>query len=236
LDALIGALQKGLRDLLGETFRPYALEQVHATIIGLEGTLRNDSQLINTNYLELRQEARVMDLTKALDVIQHAPLLPMSIRIGGYRSEGHYGFTSRNQHPHLRSFSLQGDKAVTVAWPYQDGRPRSSLDRLRRSFNEANILHKYHAATRDTDNDLFFVLGHVEALGTTERQDIETAMRSLLADRDPLDVLLDKTKLSLVAYSDPELPAHGPRRSEVRTLVPLPPTAAELLGFYHTTV
>jgi hypothetical protein len=235
LRALVLDLQNFLGKQLGGSFRPYELEQVHATIIGLEGSPQsNGAQLINTNYVELRQERRTMDLTKALDIIQHSPLLPIRIRIGGFQRDVAYGMTSRGQHPYQRSFSFQGDSVVALGWPCLDGDFPPSLDQLRRSFNEANILHKYHALPTDVDNDLFFVLGHVEAARVSERRgEIEAAVRDRLAGRDPVHVELDRTNLFVVAYTDPQLPPNGPRRSEVRPIAPLPPAVAELLALYH---
>src|SRR5262245_61383548 len=73
LGALLGELQDCLQDYLGDAFRPYALAQVHATIIGLEGTPEG-SRVINTNYLQLRAQHRSMDLRKALAIVQHSRL------------------------------------------------------------------------------------------------------------------------------------------------------------------
>jgi hypothetical protein len=233
LSALLGELQNYLQNFLGDAFRPYTLAQIHATIIGLEGT-REGTHVINTNFLQLRKQRRHMDLTKALDIIQHSPLLPIPIRIGGFQRDVAFRMTSRGQHPYLRSFSFQGNSVVALGWPcLEDGYP-PSLDQLRRSFNEANILHKYHASPTDVDNDLFFVLGHVEAASVSERRgEIEAAVRDWLAGRDPVEVELDRTNLFVVAYADPQLPLNGPRRSEVRPIAPLPPAVAELLALYH---
>src|SRR5204862_74161 len=70
--------------------------------------------------------------------------------------------TRRGQHPRQRSFIIGGTSVVVMGWPIKNGDYRPSLDSLRRAFNTANVLHKYHAAAEDIDNDLFFVLGTID--------------------------------------------------------------------------
>jgi hypothetical protein len=67
-----------LSSLLGNGFAPYALQQVHGTIFGLEGR-RTDQHIINTNYAELCDELRPMDLKAALQILKEKPLLPFDV-------------------------------------------------------------------------------------------------------------------------------------------------------------
>jgi hypothetical protein len=89
--------------------------------------------------------------------------LPFDIRLGGYKEVAKYPFTSRGLHPYQRSLSIQGNRVVAVGWPYVNGKFARNLDKLRRSFNSANILHKYHRAPDVQDNDFYFVLGRVKS-------------------------------------------------------------------------
>lgn len=117
LAALIDAVQKHAHRLLGNNFAPYAMEQVHATIVGLEGARSATGELVNANYLSLRGEWRAMDLPRCLDHLQRTPLLPFTVRFGGFQNDAAYPFTSRGEHPFARSFTTQGARAVLMGWP-----------------------------------------------------------------------------------------------------------------------
>jgi hypothetical protein len=193
---------------LGGAFVPYALEQVHATIIGLEGLrVPGSDEVVSANHLRLRRERRLMRLDRAFEIVRRSPLLPLRVRIGGYREHEPYPFTSRTQHPYRRSFSIQGEIAIAMGWPHDGEGYPMSLDELRRSLNEAGVLHKYHATLSDIDNDLFLVLGRIQRSLTTEAAIATTSqsMRELLAETE-LEVVIDRGCLSVVGYTDPALP------------------------------
>lgn len=158
--------QTSVAKQIPRAFRPYELSQVHATIVGLEG-IRNDGEIINANYNKLGQPRR-MDLKGLLDFLNNTPLLPFRVRIGGFRISDKYSFKSRGQHPYLRSFAVQSSNiVVAMGWPEKEGEFPNTLDNLRRNFNEYNIIHKYHKIDEGFDNDLFFVLGKVDPVATT---------------------------------------------------------------------
>jgi hypothetical protein len=206
---LVDRAQDTLSAALGDAFRPYALQQVHATIIGLEGTRIADSdRVVNMNYLQLRQQLKFIDLSKLTSLLQDRSLLPITARLAGYHDGASYPFTSRGQHPYLRSFSIQGEIAVAMGWPVDGDRYPFSLDRLRRALNEANVLHKYHASATDIDNDFFFVLGRVDRRGISETvlQSTQETMRSFLARETPLELNIGPEHLTIVAYTDPTIP------------------------------
>ena len=97
---------------LGASFTPYEPQQVHSTIIGLEGR-RDGNRVLNMNYLRLQNQRRYMDVEPLNEAINHAlELLPLQIRFGGFRRFEHYPFTSRSQHPFARSFSIHDGIAV----------------------------------------------------------------------------------------------------------------------------
>ena len=152
-----GAINE-LSRLLGNGFAPYSLQQVHGTIIGLEGR-RVDNQIINTNYAKIRNELRSQNLKAVFQILNKKSPLPFDVTIGGYIDGGPYSFTSRDAIPYMRSFSVQGPNAVAMGWPYNNGKYSKSMDKLRRAFNSANILHKYHDSPAAEDNDFFFRTG-----------------------------------------------------------------------------
>ena len=196
-----------LSNLLGGGFSPYSLQQVHGTIIGLEGR-RADKHIINTNYSEIRNELRSLDLNAALQMLKQESLLPFDVTIGGFSDGGQYSFTSRGVVPYLRSFSLQGHYAVAMGWPYTNDEYSRSIDKLRRAFNQANILHKYHGSPDSEDNDFFFVLGNVvkEYIDPIQLEEAQGHMRSFFATYKPVRVPISRDCLRVVAYVDAKLP------------------------------
>lgn len=149
-----------------------------------------------------------MDFAAVVRLLRGKTLLPLTIRIGGYGDGEPYPFTSRALHPYLRSFSLQGQIAVAMGWPFDGRRCPMVLDRLRRRFNEAGVLHKYHAGADDVDNDFFFVLGRVDRAGLHDHaiQSAQEHMRAYLAGRAPLVLAVGEEHLSIAAYVDEKLP------------------------------
>jgi len=158
---LIRSCQDELARLLLASFHPYDIDQVHGTLIGLEGVRQGETTL-NSNFNALRSEMRHMDLRQILGLLSSTPLLPMKLQIGGFRHYEHFDFTSRGLHPYLRSFAIRDRIAVAMGWPTDSGRHPASLDELRRVFQNVNVLHQYHQKETDKDNDFFFVLGRVD--------------------------------------------------------------------------
>jgi hypothetical protein len=207
LAELIRWCQTSVAKEVPRAFRPYELGQVHATIVGLEG-MRKDAEVFNTNYDKLGQR-RSMNLKAALDFLNSTSLFPFRVRIGGFRIGDEYTFTSRGQHPYLRSFTVQSSNiVVAMGWPEKDGGFPNTLGDLRRDFNKYNIIHKYHKIDDAFDNDLFFVLGKVDpvAITDTERQVVSEIIRVQMAAIEPIYLDVTREVLSLVAYVNEELP------------------------------
>ncbi len=208
LAELLKAIQHQLADRLGSAYATYAPEQVHATIIGLEGRRVGD-RVLNANYYELRRESRVMGMSRILDVVApESGLLPLQLRIGGFSNDAAYPFASRNRHPYLRSFSIQGDVAVAMGWPVDGDHFPLTLDRLRRAFNRSGVLHKYHRRPGDVDNDLFFVVGNVDRTRISEDavRNTQHEMRRFLSSLEPLRIELGRENIAIVGYEDATLP------------------------------
>jgi hypothetical protein len=207
IDALIRDAQEILQEELPLAFRKYDIRQVHATLISLEGH-RTGNVIINANYTRFCHERRAIDFKKAFKLLAKSDFLPFAVRIGGYREHSDYPFTSRGTHPYQRSFSIQGDIAVAMGWPCDGKDYPPVLDRLRRAFNSANILHKYHRTTDDTDNDFYFVLGNIILENTSHAtlQNAHARMLEFLSCRDPLVVTVAREHLRIIAYTDPKVP------------------------------
>jgi len=183
------------------------MEQVHGTIIGLEGTLANTG-IVNTNFHNAIGESRSIDFQGLFRFLLSTPLLPVNIRIGGFLQDSDPPFTSRGQHPYIRSFTLQGSHAIVIGWPVKNRTYPMSLDQLRRQCANYNVLHKYHENENNIDNDLFFVLGRIDRDSVPEKkaESIQDSMRELLSSRVPLHMLIEQERLSVVAYKDRQLP------------------------------
>jgi hypothetical protein len=224
IEALIRSLQEELSRELGSAFAAYEIEQVHATIIGLEA-FRQEADILNLNFHELRGERRPMNLSAVLGFIDTTSRLPFNVQIGGVSLAVAYPFSSRGEHPYFRSFSSEGAVAVAMGWPISGQTYPMYLDGLRKCFNDYNVLHKYHRTNNDIDNDFFFVLGRIERNLVPERQvrDAQHAMREKLAAMDPVRFPVGREVLSLAVYEDPQLALHSTENislDEARTKLP----------------
>jgi hypothetical protein len=208
LRQLLETVQAIAREKLSDGFRPYTLDQIHGTVIRLDGVA--DSQtglLVNPGFLELTGTARAMNHARALEILADHLTPPLRIRIGGYGPQAPAMFSSQGRHPHERAFSVQGDAFVLMGWPVStvaNGMSHRPLDDLRRNMNEANILHWYHDSLADIDNDFHLVVGHHN--GVPEREATETvrAVRAYLA-RHPVQIAVGIDQISIVAANSPTL-------------------------------
>ncbi len=208
MSAIIHAVQKKIRESLPpDSFCAYEPQQVHATIIGLEGRRLGD-QVINTAYVERRHEARAMNLARVLHTVKTSCAIPFSIKVTGYKEGEAYPFTSRNLHPYLRCFCIQGEIAVVMGWPCEGDHYPKLLDELRRSMQFANVLHKYHSSQDDIDNDFFFTIGRIspEKISNIFLQQLCGTIRSLLSSMNTTSIEISRNCLRVVAYVDPKLP------------------------------
>lgn len=201
--------QDKLKTLLPYVFTPYELAQVHGTIIGLEGCQTNN-QIENMNFREYRKEIRLIEPSQLLAFLRSSGIPSFDVQIGGYAETTNYGFHSQGKHPYLRTFSIQGLIAVAMGWPV-DG--SNVLDDFRRSFNQFNVLHKWHKNESDIDNDFFLVLGQIDRESVTDARiaDVESRMRQYMANTRPVTVTVNQTSLQLICYLDTQLPLNTSR-------------------------
>ena len=198
LRELLTGVQALIAEHVGGDFRPYTLDQVHATLIALNG-VRAGGTIVNEYLLEHAGERREMDLTRVMDILARRFATPLRVRIGGFRPGQAVPFTSRGQHLSERAFSVQGEAFVLVGWPAESlvgaGRP---LDDLRREMNAAGVLHRYHARPGDVDNDLHLVVGHQDGAPAAALARATAAVRDKLA-ADPADLAIALSDVTIVA-------------------------------------
>jgi len=212
---LIVMLQDRLSGTLGFAFKPYGIEQVHGTIIGLEG-VPSDKGIINRWYLDNQQEERIVDTEKLIRFIQSDKIEDIEIKIGGWEPHAHYDFYSNSQHPYMRSFSIQGEIAVAMGWPFDSGQYSERLYKMRKRFEEINVLHKWNKHDY-RDNDFFFVIGRVlkKYADPLVFQQLANEIRILLSGVDER-IIIGKDTISLVAYVDARLPLDTTRSFDLR--------------------
>jgi hypothetical protein len=224
----IRLLQSVIAEQLGSRFKPYTVEQVHGTIIGLEGA-RFGTRIRNDNFGRFRGAERFIDFQGLLDFLRTRPESNWDVRVGGYALARDHGFTSAGHHPFLRSFSVRGEIAVAMGWPHCSGSFVPSLDELRRAFQQFGALHKWHQCESDVDNDFFFVLGRVaQNTESAQRDAVQQIVREHLAAA-PLQLPVTRATLSFVAYLDPQLP---PDTSQTFRVNDQQVTASLLAGIY----
>src|SRR5690348_3636322 len=116
LRELLTGVQALIAEHVGADFRPYTLEQVHGTLIALNG-VREGGAIVNEYLLEHAGVRQEMDLPRVMDILARRFAVPLRVRIGGFRPDQAVPFRSRGQHPAERSFSVQGEAFVRVGWP-----------------------------------------------------------------------------------------------------------------------
>lgn len=219
LAKLVDSVQGICGERLGGGFRPYPPEQIHATVIRLDGVADSRTgHVVNRRHLELTGQRRPMDLARALEILTAGLTPPLSVRIGGYAAGVPAGFSSRGQHPHERSFSAQAGALVLVGWPAGRagaghtgaGRPDLPLDELRRKMSEANVAHLYHRAPGphhspgDVDNDFHLVVGHYDGARQAAAEQAAGDVRRYLAGH-PIHVEVGPGQVRVIASDSPTL-------------------------------
>ena len=183
---------------------PYELEQVHGTVIGLEG-YRVADKIQNASFETNLLQTRMVDPAVFLEFIRQADINKINIKIGGYFPEFEE-FTSRGQLPYKRSFSIQNNIVTLMGWPTAAGEGRRVLDKYRRGFNKINVLHKWHRTPDEVDDDFYLVLGRVKRIKEEKKEHLVEMMQHYLSTQVTANVALERNCLSVVGYIDPMLP------------------------------
>ena len=198
LRELLTEVQALIAEHLGADFRPYTLEQVHATLIALNG-VPTGGAIVNQYLVEHAGVRREMDLPRVMDILARRFAVPLRVRIGGFRPGQAAPFTSRGQHLAERTFSVQGEAFVLVGWPADSlAGVGMALDELRREMTAAGALHRYHTRPADVDNDLHLVVGHHAGAPAGALARATAAVRDKLA-ADPADLAIGLSDVKIVA-------------------------------------
>ncbi|GAA2568502.1 hypothetical protein GCM10010435_47940 [Winogradskya consettensis] len=164
------------------TFVPRSLEQIHATVIGLEFRLR---------------PVTAQDVLGLAHSVSRGLEHPVDLRFGGYLPRSS-SFTSRGQDPYERAFGLRGGQAIVIGWPFP---PTQVLAGIRREAEAFGFRHRYHEPGNELDPDCYLVLGEYS---TAPEPSAETEIRDILA-ADPVHVSLRPADLSLIRYRNTSL-------------------------------
>lgn len=204
---LIHQCQSIATDALGHSFHAYAMDQVHATIAGMERvTDLGTTSLLNRNARELFEHDSEMHFDQLSDIVSRH--LPISIRWGGYLP-GDVGYNGACQSPFERSiyFNRTTGRLVLIGWPHING--DFSIPRLLHFRNDLEegcaLVHKYRQ-----DNDFFQVLGtfDVEGIDPEELASVERTLADLLADtRENFELTANDCRI--VRYRDTTLPPNS---------------------------
>jgi hypothetical protein len=189
-----------IADQLGDDFRPYSLDQVHATLIALNAVPDPETgAIVNEYYLANAGQALEMDLPRVMDTLARHFARPLRVRIGGFLPGQEIPFTSRGRHLFERSFMTWGNAFVLIGWPTASlGGAGRRLDELRRDMNAANVLHKYHRRDGDVDDDLYLVVGHHRGAPAAALGRAVAAVRDRLA-AEPVDLEISLADVKIVA-------------------------------------
>ncbi len=222
---LIKEFQTIISEEIGEHFEAYDIDQIHATIIGLERVEDEPTQYYNRNFWRLRQRKAIMNLQGFLNVLRFCNHLPLEIQIAGFQNRQH-SFKSRGEIPYKRSFTIQGNNVVIMGWPVHkksqskgyrstnDNLPESqlypnTLDHLRRAAQDFNILHAYHREPTAVDNDFYFRIGMLRnpaALPVDLVNELCHRVREYLSQRSPVVAEIKHSDLCIAVYRDERLP------------------------------
>lgn len=200
---------------LKDFFIPYDIEQVHATITGLE-KIPDFSLPLNLNIWEKTGRKKEMDFSGLPATVKAS--LPLTIQFGGF-PEAFSEMKSFGQSLYQRSFQVNwtSGRVVLIGWPVdQHGRPSDALLRLRQQlYQKHQILHKYEG-----DNDCYLVLGRLQGLDQlspgsisnlkTTQQELEVKIRKYLYGY-PYRIQFGLDQLTVVQYTDTTLPLSNSR-------------------------
>jgi hypothetical protein len=219
LARLITDCQSRISDMLGTTFHPYDMQQVHATITGIGQA--KPCTLPNTGFHGHYGKQGEMDFDGLINYLLKSGILPFQIQIGGFQKR-EYPFLSRGIQPYDRSFSFGGGIAFIVGWPIR-GTPNTNqnptvndllhenriyptkLDEIRQAAKGFGFLHKYYEHINDFDNDFYFRIGLFDSMSISDedQEAVEYSIRQFLSDTPPITIEINQSDLYFV-FSDKE--------------------------------
>ncbi|HEY5986751.1 MAG TPA: hypothetical protein VIV12_10280 [Streptosporangiaceae bacterium] len=200
LHNFLASVQTLIAEHVGDGFLPYSLDQIHATLIALNGVPDPETgAIVNEYYLEHTGVGLEMDIRRALRILAKHLERPLHVRIGGIEHHQAVPFVSRGQHLFERAFSVQGNAFVLIGWPVAAlTGPDRPLDKLRRDMNAANVLHRYHPREADVDDDFYLVVGHHVDASSNALDRAVGAVREKLTTV-PIDLEIGPGEVKIVA-------------------------------------
>jgi hypothetical protein len=177
-------------------FRPRPIDEIHATVIGLEYPLRS---VTATDIMSLSEY-----VVAAFDD-------GVQVKFGDYLPGGS-PFASRGQDPYVRSFALAEGRVVLIGWPVRPLGDVYYLAEVRRGAERFGFRHRYHGASDDLDPDCYMAIGDYGQEDVSCTSDslasVEAVIRQYLV-RNPVRVGLSARDLSLVRYRSTTLERAG---------------------------
>lgn len=199
LTELVNRLQQAAVRRCGAGFAPRPLEQVHATLLGLElpvpGGRRDLDGVLRYLVAEFERE-------------------PLDVQFGGFPDTDRR-LLSAGKTRYERSLVVQGTRFVLIGWPVAPA-ASSRVGDIRRQAQRFGFRHKYHPRPDDLDPDVYLVLGDIAESARAGMGELAERLRREELDTAVL-VPLTVDALSLVEYVDPRLPT---ATSVARPLVP----------------
>jgi hypothetical protein len=196
-------VQHRLRRHLADTFRPRPIDEVHATIIGLDafGALTSGDE-----FSEIRKPSTDRpDIAGLCEYLaSEVESRSMTMQIGGF-ANADLVITSLGARLWQRTLSAYDDKVVLMGWPVDhQGSPNNSLDALRRGAQRFGFVHRYHKRVSDTDPDMYMVIGNVDQVDAVVL-DALIPMRAEL-EQHSCRVPLSVESIRIAVFDDTRLP------------------------------
>lgn len=221
LQDVIRTCQEQIQQRVGNCFQPYDMDQIHATIVGLDQVPNSPGW--NLNYWLYRERRASMRFGALLQFL-HSDWFPFAVQIGGFQDRN-YLFPTPDVQPYQHTILIQDGKVVLRGWPvrgdllaasgFQPDSPLKEkilyppvLGEIRQGLQAFNILHKYHRDITRADNNFYFRIGLVEQ-GSLQRSlwdEVEMAIRGYLSALSPLVLTIDQSHLFFIASMSKTFP------------------------------
>jgi hypothetical protein len=196
LRALLGDLQVDLADAVGAHFLPRPVDDIHATLIGLESGGPVTGRVV--------PRIDVDGLCRHLD--ESLTRSPLKLRFGGFADRDH-SVSSRGSSLYERALTVSGSKVVLIGWPVDGrGEPTWRLEELRRELGRFGARHRYHPTP---DPDAYLVIGELLDGWDPARLDICIERGRWELSQAPCEVQVTGANAGLAIYTDTRLPAES---------------------------
>ncbi len=212
---------------LGDSFQPYSVEQIHATLMGLE-TMEWEGEVVNLNIWEELGLPQKMNFHNVVANVSRA-VGGLSVGFGGINIASDQQTLVTHGQP-KRTFGIDPDrgKVVLNGWPVvvePAGHVLSdAIWNLRLTlFEQHQMRHRYH---RFRDNDVFMVLGNLKTPVEGRRMEefvqkcseVQEKVRLMLDRSETLFEKLSPDVVQVIGYTDDALPFDSTRVYPLKVL------------------